>query len=309
MDKFTKKWDEYINFEWKEYLLPKKISVIYPSEIYIGKFNEELLQEEFEKYYGSKVRYISMYDTFEKRFEDYEKIKLLSKEEELENYKKLIEEKAKQYKIDFIQKIEEYSAVDFNNYKIKSLEKFNIEDADFKLLALGKVNKETRDTYRKSMPQYQMILATEDSDKLYDVRFNIDINKFLTSYEEFFNTELIDDNNIWYIKELCEAYCDEYKILNLKQESNNVTIDFQKYDDTVIKIIFENAKIQEEFLKKYKNDQNNIYITTHYIKKYSDCLNIVFEYVEHTHIDSGFKIIEDKFELTYEKSKISINKS
>ena len=99
------------------------------------------------------------------------------------------------------------------------------------------------------MPQYQMILATEDSDKLYDVIFDIDINKFLTTYEEFFNNEF-DDKNISYIDELCEAYCDEYEFLNLKQESNNVTIELLKYDNNIIKIIFENANIQEEFLKK-----------------------------------------------------------
>ena len=307
MNKFTKKWDKYINLEWKENLIAKAISVIYPSEIYDGNFNEKLLQEEFEKYYNSKVRYSSMYDDFEKKFKDYEKIELLSKEEEFKNYKKSIEEKAEQYKKDFIQKIEEYSAVDFNQYKIQSLESFNIEDADFKLLALGKVNKETRDTYRKSMPQYQMILATEDSDKLYDVIFDIDINKFLTTYEDFFNNEF-DDKNISYIDELCEAYCDEYEFLNIKQESNNVTIELLKYDDNIIKIIFENANIQEEFLKKYKNNQNNIYVTTHYIKKYSDCFNVIFEYIEHTYIDNDFDVIEDKFEITYEKIRVSINK-
>ena len=87
MNKFTKKWDKYINLEWKENLIPKAISVIYPSEIYDGNFNEKLLQEEFEKYYNSKVRYSSMYDDFEKKFKDYEKIELLSKEEEFKNYK------------------------------------------------------------------------------------------------------------------------------------------------------------------------------------------------------------------------------
>ena len=40
----------------------------------------------------------------------------------IEQDKKTIEEKAEQYKKDFIKKIEEYSAVDFNNYKIQSLE-------------------------------------------------------------------------------------------------------------------------------------------------------------------------------------------
>ena len=31
MNKFTKKWDEYIKLEWKENLIPKKISIIYPT--------------------------------------------------------------------------------------------------------------------------------------------------------------------------------------------------------------------------------------------------------------------------------------
>lgn len=301
MNKFTKKWDEYINSEWKENLITKKLSIIYPQEVYDGIFNEELLQEEFEKYYDSKVRYSSMYDTFEKEFEDYEKIELLSKEEEFEKYKKAIEEKAEQYKKEFIQKIEEYSENDFDNYKIKNLEKFNIDTADFKLLALGKVNKDTRDTYRKSMPQYQMILATEDNDKLYDVEFDININKFLTTYEEFFNNGF-DNKNILYIDELCEAYCDEYKILNIKQESNYATIELLKYDDMIIKLTFKNSTIPEDFLKTYENNKNNIYITSHYIKKYSDCFNLIFEYIITT---TGLSVIEDVFEINYEKLEIS----
>lgn len=301
MNKFTKKWDEYINSEWKENLIPKKLSIIYPQETYIGIFSEELLQEEFEKYYNSKVRYSSMYDTFEKEFEDYEKIELLTKKEEFEKYKKTIEEKAEQYKKDFVQKVEEYSAVDFENYNIKALETFNIEKADFKLLALGKINKETRDIYRKSMPQYQMILATEDNDKLYDVEFDIDINKFLTTYEEFFSNGF-DNKNISYIDELCEAYCDEYKILNIKQESNNATIELLKYDDMIIKLNFKKSTIPEEFFKIYENNKNNIYITSHYIKKYSDCFNLIFEYIITT---DGLSVIEDVFEINYEKLEIS----
>ena len=31
MEKFTKKWDNYINLKWKEYLTPKKISDINPN--------------------------------------------------------------------------------------------------------------------------------------------------------------------------------------------------------------------------------------------------------------------------------------
>ena len=45
------------------------------------------------------------------------------------------------------------------------------------------------------------------------------------------------------------------------------------------------------------SNQDNIYIITHYIKKYSDSLNIVFEYIEHKHIDNEYKILEDKFEI------------
>ena len=43
---------------------------------------------------------------------------------------------------------------------------------------------------------------------------NIDTNKFLTSYEEFFANETINCEKDLYIDDLCESYVDEYKILN-----------------------------------------------------------------------------------------------
>lgn len=301
MEKFTKKWDNYINLKWKEYLTPKKISVIYPNEIYDGIFNNDLLNQEFEKYYDSKQKYCSMYDCFKETFEDYEKIELLSKEEEYTKYVNTVNNKAKQLKDDFIKKISEYSEDDFKNYNINKLEDFDIETADFKLLALGKINLATRDVYRKSMPQYKLILSTENTDQLYNVILDIDTNKFLTSYEEFFNNK-----GIKYIDEINDFYTDEYKILDFNIQNNNIVIKVLNDNSEVIELNFKNATTDDEFNKQYNINNQEISITTHYIKQYSDCYYIVFNLIIRYYESSNLIVKNDKIEISYKNLDVSI---
>lgn len=304
MKKFTKKWDDYINLEWKDSLLPKKISVIYPAEIYDGNFCEEILNEEFEKYYYAKKKYSSMYDYFEKEFDDYEEIELLSKEDEYKKYVKTVDEQAKKYRDEFIQKISEYSSIDFENYKIEDLETFNIEDVDFKLLALGRVNLITRDIYRKSMPQYSLILATENTDKLYDVVFDININKFLTSYDDYYSNEYLYRDNISLIDDLCISYCHEYRVLNFTYNDNQVIM--YSLDDFygIKKLIFEDVSFIDDFYKYFNVEGNKISIIDHYVQRYDDCYNIKFKCIFRTSIDKDLLLEEHKFEICYKNLKV-----
>lgn len=304
MEKFTKKWDDYINLEWKDYLFPKKISVIYPKEIYDGNFCEAILNEEFEKYYFAKKKYTSMYDYFEKEFEDYEKIELLSKEEEYKKYVKAVDEQAEKFKNEFMKKISEYSSCDFDNYKIERLEAYNIEDIDFKLLSLGKVNLMTRDTYRKSMPQYSLILATENTDKLYDVVFDININKFLTSYDDYYSNESLYKDNISMIDDLCVSYCHEYKVSNFTYNGNQVIICSMDDFCTLKKLIFEEVIFIDDFYKYFNVEGNKISIVDHYVQRYDDCYNVKFKCIFRTSIDNDLLLKEHKFEICYKNLKV-----
>lgn len=145
MNFYTSAWNEYINNNWKD-SLTKEFNVT-SARIYDGNYNEVLKQEAFNKYYHLKKKYISMEDLLKEKFVNYEKVELFDREKEYELFnnriKEFIEkEKNKLFKIKAILK----------KYNIKL--ELNINDVDFNLLALNKVNRSTIAFYKKLTSLY-----------------------------------------------------------------------------------------------------------------------------------------------------------
>lgn len=81
---YTKDWVDYINRKWNKYVNTIGFFSIYDAsdiEKYDGRFDDKLI-DEFKKYYDAKKKYVEMSSNLEKKFGDYEKIKIKSHEEE-----------------------------------------------------------------------------------------------------------------------------------------------------------------------------------------------------------------------------------
>lgn len=153
---YTKKWFDYVYKNWKKYISQYKI--YYESERVDDnyKYTDELLMKEFNEYYKAKSFYISRYTYFKETFGNYEEISLLSYNDELNEYK----EKLNNYVKDSLKKIN-------NKYKYDKLEN------DLYLYALNKITNKFNDTILRNS---------------FESSFSNDynINKFLTSYSEYF---------------------------------------------------------------------------------------------------------------------------
>lgn len=132
MKYFTRKWKDYIYTNYEKFLIEKEdkyynVYLTYGKEIII--YTDQLLKEKFDIYYNTKKKYVDSYKYLEKEFGQYEKIELLTYEEELINFKERIKIYSERLKKEAFENIE--IKVDVN------VTKEELENVDFRLLALN----------------------------------------------------------------------------------------------------------------------------------------------------------------------------
>lgn len=177
-----------------------------------NKYDDKLLEEMFNEYYESKKKYVSSYDYLEKKFDIYEKVNLLSYDEEFKNYKERIEK--------------------FVN-EVKSV--LHVKEADAEclyLLAINRLNKRTHE------------ILLDNKRYLNEKQIHNNVNTFLTSYDDYIETK---KDTIQYkaFKELYNKGFKDYSILDYKENNNNIVLKYAKeMNNGITKQIINNYKIE-----------------------------------------------------------------
>jgi len=132
MDFFTRKWKDYVYENYEKFLIEYKAKY-YIIEISYGKqtfeYNEQLLKDKFDLYYETKKKYVDSYDYLEKEFGLYEKVELLTYEDEFENFKNRVEIYSERLKEEASQNVRKEHE---GNITLEDVEKI-----DFRLIALN----------------------------------------------------------------------------------------------------------------------------------------------------------------------------
>lgn len=177
-----------------------------------SKYNDELLKEMFNEYYESKKKYVSSYDYLEKEFNIYEKVNLLSYDEEFKNYKERIEKFVKEVK-----------------------NALNVKETDIEclyLLAINKLNKRTHE------------ILLDNIRYLHEKQIHNNVNTFLTSYDDYIETK---KDTIQYkaFKELYNKGFADYSILNYQENKDSIVLKLaREMNNGITKQIIENYNIE-----------------------------------------------------------------
>lgn len=204
---YTKKWYDYVYKNYEKYT-SYLMTIRYKEEVDSIEYNADLLINEFNKYYHVKEEYVSKYEYLEKEFGEYEKIELLSYDEELKLYNEKLNNFVKNA-LEIIDKEDRYD---------------NLEN-DLYLFALNKITKNFHKILEKGF--------------LRNNNFK-NINAFLTSYYEYFNTRKDSfDFNLVFNHSFHDGIIREYKeigndiVIVVDDEYNNrftFTIKDAKYN-------------------------------------------------------------------------------
>lgn len=301
---YTKAWKDYIYNNWKvaiEYcffVTAAKNLNNSKDIIYDGIYSDRLRDECFNKYYELKKRYVSSLEEISKNNDKYEKVELLSIDKEKELYNIRIDESAKLNKNKLLEVIK---ILEDNEIKID----LNINDVDFKLLALGKVNSKTfdfyknlRDVFCKLLEENQELIK-EYTSKLKNFELIVvNTNAFLTSYTSYLNSK--NDNFYDFEKNLSFHDSDiiKYEFIN-----NKLIIEIDWDVNRGIRLIIDNPKIkyyqeidndfQEVDIEFDQDDIRDIY--SNYYYNYEDtgkCLVLEF-FVK---INGKYELIKGEYE-------------
>jgi len=131
---FTRKWKDFIYENYEKFLIEKEdkwynLYLTYGKENII--YSDKLLKEKFDIYYNNKKKYVESYEYLKKEFGQYEKIELLTYEEEFDNFKNRIKTYSERLKQEAFENIQTKEC----NVTLKDL-----ENTDFRLLALNLYN-------------------------------------------------------------------------------------------------------------------------------------------------------------------------
>lgn len=214
MNFYTKKWKDYIYSNFKEFINCSDADCLdVLDKNYTGEYTDELLEKEFEKYYNAKVKYVSLCDYFNEEFGNYEKIQLLSKEEEFKNY----QERFKNY-------LKELKEIQDNAYA-NNITYFTQENknTDLRLLALNKTKGQELESwfYRSLSNKVNGFLSGRK-----DIIKNKFSSLFLeTSFHDaiIYNYKITSDDIILTLKE--DNIDNNLYIITLKNARSNISED------------------------------------------------------------------------------------
>ena len=137
---YTKKWNDFIYRNYYDYINDKNYSHYYKFFDENNKedilYSEEVLIQEFEKYYNEKLKYKNNYDTLKLQFNNIQEVELMSYQEEFDNYKKKLELYSNKLREEFI--------VIFKNN-----DKFSVDEIDFRIIALNRNRIKLKQIYLK----------------------------------------------------------------------------------------------------------------------------------------------------------------
>lgn len=243
MDFYTKAWKKYIYSDWVEAMSKKynisSIRYMYGDMfLYEGNYDENLKEAEFNKYYKLKEEYVSLESELKERFGKYEKVRLLSIDEERILYNEKIDKFIEKYKNEVLNTIDMLREC---NIEVD----LDINDIDFNLLALNKVNLRTIKFYQSMRRLYKKyledngLLEEEDLDKLKKIDLVVnDVNSFLTSYSEYIEYK----NNSFY-KFINNKSFHDCKVLKYDVSDDKIIIEIEGQFNRGVRLIINNPKV------------------------------------------------------------------